>query len=181
MGFCSGLFLCSLPCSWEGEMRNFFGVRILGSFPPSFLWTYIQRAFLKGAEIMPSSNVSSAPRCFGAKCLPPPASAMSFIRQALPNSTVIVGQFRSTTWMVRGRERSFLLFLLCSVSSLEMCGIFIWSRWFFLLSEQLNPKFRFWTSLGHAVWEVQIWFYISLGCHLCKEREKGTQITNMTM
>lgn len=41
-----------------------------------------------------------------------------------------------------------------------------------LLPEQLNPKPRFQTSLGHAVPEVQIWVCISLGCQLCKERGK---------
>lgn len=86
----------------------------------------MQRAFLKGPEVMPSSNASSTPEMFG-RWVPASTSFRdilgSFISQALPNGTVTAGQFRSTGGMVRGRECRFLLFLLCGVYSLEMYDI----------------------------------------------------------
>lgn len=86
----------------------------------------MQRAFLKGPEVMPSSNASSTPEMFG-RWVPASTSFRdilgSFISQALPNGTVTAGQFRSTDGMVRGRECRFLLFLLCGVYSLEMYDI----------------------------------------------------------
>lgn len=107
-------------------MGNFFGVRLLGSSLSPFLWTSVQRAFLKGPEVMPSSNASSSPEMFR-RWVPASTSFRdilgSFISQALPNGTVTAGQFRSTDGMVRGRECRFLLFRLCGVYSLEMYDI----------------------------------------------------------
>lgn len=56
------------------HLGNFFGMGTLSSFPSPFLWSSMQRAFLKGAELMSSSNTSSIPEMFRSQCLPPPAS-----------------------------------------------------------------------------------------------------------
>lgn len=105
------------------QLGDFFGVGILGSCPSLFLWSSMQRAFLKGTELVSSSSTSSMP---GDVYEPAPTSfrgiSESFRSQVLPTG-LTAGQFTSTNWMVRGRECRFLLFPLCRVYSLGPCCI----------------------------------------------------------
>lgn len=111
----SGFLLCSVACNWI--IFLVWGFWVLPHL--FFKWSFMQRAFLKGEELMSSSKSSSIP---GDVYEPVPAPSFRgisewFRSQVLPSVTA--GQLTSTSWVVRGRDCRFLLFPVHSVYSLE--------------------------------------------------------------